>query len=90
MMDQVIRDRYPTSDWNIYAAQASDGENWSDDSPQCRDVLLERILPSVQHYAYIEINSGDDQELWHAYQEIPERFPDNFAMKKVVEASPRR
>jgi uncharacterized sporulation protein YeaH/YhbH (DUF444 family) len=87
MMDQVIRDRYPTSDWNIYAAQASDGENWSDDSPQCRDVLLERILPSVQHYAYIEINSGDDQELWHAYQEIPERFPDNFAMKKVVEAS---
>ena len=66
MMDQVIRERYPTSDWNIYAAQASDGENWSDDSPQCRDLLLERILPNVQHYAYIEINSGDDQELWHA------------------------
>ena len=87
MMDQVIRERYPTSDWNIYAAQASDGENWSDDSPNCRDILLERILPSVQHYAYIEINSGDDQELWHAYEEIPERYPDNFAMKKVVEAS---
>ena len=87
MMDQVIRERYPTSDWNIYAAQASDGENWSDDSPQCRDLLLERILPNVQHYAYIEINSGDDQELWHAYAEIPERYPDNFAMKKVVEAS---
>ena len=87
MMDQVIRDRYPTSDWNIYAAQASDGENWSDDSPNCRDLLLERILPSVQHFAYIEINSGDDQELWHAYQEIPERYPDNFAMKKVTEAS---
>ncbi len=87
MMDQVIRERYPTSDWNIYAAQASDGENWSDDSPQCRDLLLERILPSVQHYAYIEINSGDDQELWHAYEEIPDRLPDNFAMKKVVEAS---
>ncbi len=87
MMDQVIRERYPTSDWNIYAAQASDGENWSDDSPQCRDLLLDRILPSVQHYAYIEINSGDDQELWHAYEEIPDRFPDNFAMKKVVEAS---
>ena len=87
MMDQVIRERYPTSDWNIYAAQASDGENWSDDSPNCRDLLLERILPSVQHYAYIEINSGDDQELWHAYQEIPERYPDNFAMKKVTDAA---
>ena len=57
------------------------------DSPNCRDLLLECILPSVQHYAYIEINSGDDQELWHAYQEIPEQYPDSFAMKKVVEAS---
>jgi uncharacterized sporulation protein YeaH/YhbH (DUF444 family) len=87
MMDRVISERYPTSDWNIYAAQASDGENWSDDSPNCRDFLLERILPKVQHYAYIEINSGDDQELWHAYREIPERYPASFAMRKVSEAS---
>jgi len=87
MMDQIVRERYPASDWNIYAAQASDGENWSDDSPQCRDLLQGSILPSVQHYAYVEINSGNDQELWHAYEEILEKFPDNFAMKKVSDAS---
>jgi uncharacterized sporulation protein YeaH/YhbH (DUF444 family) len=84
MMEQIIRDRYPANDWNIYAAQASDGENWSDDSPQCRDLLQGSILPNVQHYAYIEINSGNDQELWHSYEEIIEKFPDNFAMKKVT------
>jgi uncharacterized sporulation protein YeaH/YhbH (DUF444 family) len=87
MMEQIIRERYPASDWNIYAAQASDGENWSDDSPQCRDLLQGSILPSVQHYAYVEINSGNDQELWHAYAEILEKFPDNFAMKKVSDSS---
>ncbi len=84
MMEQIVRERYPTSDWNIYAAQASDGENWSDDSPLCRDLLQSSILPVVQHYAYIEINSGSDQELWHAYDEISGEFPDNFAMKKVT------
>jgi len=87
MMEQIVRERYPASDWNIYAAQASDGENWSDDSPQCRDILQGSILPSVQHYAYVEINSGSDQELWHAYEEILDKFPDNFAMKKVSDAS---
>ena len=87
MMEQIVRERYPASDWNIYAAQASDGENWSDDSPQCRDLLQGSILPSVQHYAYVEINSGNDQELWHAYEEILEKFPDNFAMKKVSDSS---
>jgi len=86
MMEQIVRERYPASDWNIYAAQASDGENWSDDSPQCRDLLQGSILPSVQHYAYVEINSGNDQELWHAYEEILEKFPDNFAMKKVSDS----
>lgn len=87
MMEQIVRERYPANDWNIYAAQASDGENWSDDSPQCRDLLQGSILPNVQHYAYVEINSGNDQELWHAYEEIQEKFPDNFAMKKVSDSS---
>jgi len=87
MMEQIIHERYPASDWNIYAAQASDGENWSDDSPQCRDLLQGSILQDVQHYAYVEINSGNDQELWHAYEEIQEKFPDNFAMKKVSDSS---
>ena len=87
LMQQVIRERYPTSDWNIYAAQASDGENWTDDSPQCRDLLQQNILPDLQFYAYIEINSGSAQALWTAYEEILETCPDRFAMKKVTGAA---
>lgn len=87
LMDKIIRDRYPPSDWNIYAAQASDGENWTDDSPQCRKLLEDNILPLMQYYAYVEINSGDDQALWHAYAGVPEKFSRYFSMSKVTDAA---
>ena len=84
---KVIRDRYPSADWNIYAAQASDGENWQDDSPIARDLLMNSILPLVQFYAYVEITKGDHQALWKAYEELLGKYPDSFAMKKVSEAA---
>lgn len=86
LMKKVVEERYPADSWNIYAAQASDGENWHDDSPRCRELLVSSLLPVVQYYAYVEINSGQDQELWHAYEDVPELFPDQFAMRKVKEA----
>jgi len=87
MMLKVIRDRYPSADWNIYAAQASDGENWQDDSPIARDLLMTSILPLVQFYAYVEITKSDHQALWTAYEELLGKYPDSFAMKKVSEAT---
>ncbi len=87
MMLKVIRDRYPSVDWNIYAAQASDGENWQDDSPIARDLLMTSILPLVQFYAYVEITKSDHQALWMAYEELLEKYEDCFAMKKVSEAA---
>jgi len=87
MTEQIVRERFSTSDWNIYVAQASDGENWEEDSPKCRDLLGNSILPNVQYYAYVEINSGEGQALWHAYDELLEKFPDNFAMRKFTDAA---
>ena len=86
LMKKVVAERYPAESWNIYAAQASDGENWHDDSPRCRDLLINSLLPLVQYYAYVEINPGQDQELWNAYEDITELFPDQFAMRKVKDA----
>jgi len=83
LMKTIVQERYPTDSWNIYAAQASDGENWADDSPKCRDLLVKSLLPLVQYYAYVEISSGKEQELWQTYNEIPEHFPDRFAMRLV-------
>jgi uncharacterized sporulation protein YeaH/YhbH (DUF444 family) len=37
LMDEVVKERYDPAQWNIYAAQASDGDNWADDSPLCHE-----------------------------------------------------
>ncbi len=87
LMRDIIQERYPTADWNIYAAQASDGENWHDDSPIARDLLLNDILPLVQYYAYVEISEYEHQALWHSYDEVRDKNPDCFAMKKVTSAA---
>lgn len=86
LMDEIIQQRYPASDWNIYAAQASDGDNWNDDSPTCSKLLREKILPLVQYYAYIEITQLDHQMLWHEYEKILSDFPDSFAMQHIKDA----
>ena len=54
LTQEVIDKRYPTNEWNIYAAQASDGDNWHDDSTQCQE-LLTHLLPKLQYFAYVEI-----------------------------------
>ena len=81
----IIRDRYPTTEWNIYAAQASDGDNWTDDSPLCRDLLIKSLMPYLQYFAYIEI--GDEApigNLWREYLNVSQVYP-NFAMKKIAD-----
>ncbi len=87
MMRDIIEDRYPTDQWNIYGAQASDGDNWNDDSGTCYQVLCDAIMPMVQHYSYVEITPRDHQALWGAYEQVREQFPDHFAMQQIVEAS---
>ena len=82
LMHDIIYQRYPTSDWNIYAAQASDGDNWNDDSPKCRTLLAERILPLLQYYAYVEITPDEHQRLWHEYQTVQASCR-NFAMQRI-------
>lgn len=82
LMHEVIRERYPTNAWNIYIAQASDGDNWHDDSSICSDILNNKIMPLVQYYAYVEITPENHQSLWFEYEEVKNRWP-NFAMQKL-------
>ena len=82
MMREIVRARYPTSSWNIYAAQASDGDNWHTDSPGCRDILLKDLMPLVRYFAYVEITPDRHQSLWEAYKEVETGWP-NFAMRQI-------
>ncbi|PAV26621.1 hypothetical protein C8D92_10693 [Tamilnaduibacter salinus] len=87
LMKQIIDERYPPSEWNIYAAQASDGDNWNDDSPICGKILGEYLLPMIQYYAYVEITPQDHQMLWYEYEKLMEQDPDSFAMEQITDAA---
>lgn len=86
MMADIMHDRYPKNEWNIYGAQASDGDNWNNDSPHCKEVLMHRIMPYVQYFAYVEIMPRNHQSLWEEYQTISSTWP-NFAMQSIAEAN---
>ncbi len=85
LMKSIMADRYPTSEWNIYGAQASDGDNWNDDSSSCYDLLVNDILPQVQHYSYIEITPREHQALWEEYEQVKIQFEDAFAIQQIIE-----
>ncbi|QDV56048.1 YeaH/YhbH family protein [Rosistilla oblonga] len=88
-MLKIVKQRYPVEDWNIYAAQASDGHNFDHDMPQTLRLLEQEILPICQYYAYIEVNDDQwpgDSVLWHGYFPLVDRH-DNFAQAEVATAS---
>ncbi|MDD5248353.1 MAG: YeaH/YhbH family protein [Rhodocyclaceae bacterium] len=84
LMHKIVVERYSSRVWNIYGAQASDGENWDSDSPHCRDILRDEILPYVQYYAYIEITAVEPQNLWHEYARVRAAYPERFAMQRIA------
>ena len=82
LMKEIVEKRYPLNEWNIYAAQASDGDNWADDSPKCKDLMEQSLLPACQYYAYIEITRRSHQTLWHEYEKLQQAY-NYFAMKNI-------
>jgi hypothetical protein len=92
-MLEIQRERYTTSDWNIYAAQASDGYTQSGDAKRCVELLESELMPLCQYYAYIEILDEREMEvfsseeagaeLWRAYRMVAEAWK-NFATKRIA------
>ncbi|MBP9684688.1 MAG: YeaH/YhbH family protein [Rhodoferax sp.] len=87
LMRKIIVDRYPSSQWNIYGAQASDGDNWDNDSARCRELLEQLLLPITQYFAYIEITDGPAQNLWDEYAKLEAAHTDHFAMRRIATAA---
>ena len=91
-MRRIVEARYPVSKWNIYAAQASDGDNYSGDSGKCVDLLANEILPLCQYFAYIEVvdprqapiflSGMNVSELWRGYNAVAQTAK-AFAMRRV-------
>jgi uncharacterized sporulation protein YeaH/YhbH (DUF444 family) len=83
LLNKVMGDRYPENDWNRYVAQASDGDNWDSDSINCKKLLSEMIMPTVQYFAYVEITDGPPQNLWQDYLKVAIQY-DHFAMQRIT------
>ncbi|AUN95060.1 YeaH/YhbH family protein [Pseudazoarcus pumilus] len=84
LMRDIVAERYAGGGWNVYGAQASDGDNWDNDSPICREVLGNSVLPHCQYFAYVEITPAQPQNLWREYAKLLEAHP-NFAMQRIEE-----
>jgi len=88
-LTRIQRDRYPAASWNIYAAQASDGDNFGSDTQRAVTMLETDILPLVQHFAYIEVSMSaaiirGETDLWRGYAPLSQRAP-KLAMRRVAE-----
>jgi uncharacterized sporulation protein YeaH/YhbH (DUF444 family) len=92
-MHEIVRSRFRPADWNIYAAQASDGDNSSSDGEAVSRLLTEMILPVSQFFAYLEVGETGgstfdmpDSSLWSLYQRLrADGAP--LSMRKVSDRS---
>ncbi|MFT5758172.1 MAG: uncharacterized sporulation protein YeaH/YhbH (DUF444 family) [Alteromonadaceae bacterium] len=82
LMSEIMNERYSTTNWNIYGAQASDGDNWADDSPRCANLLDKSILTKARYFSYIEITQRAHQTLWQNYQKVADTNS-HFAMRHI-------
>jgi hypothetical protein len=90
---KIVTERYATGEWNIYAAQASDGYTQTGDASRCVDLLNQDLMPICQYYAYIEIlderemevfsSEESGAELWRAYRTVAKQWK-NFATKRIA------
>ena len=84
LMSKIIKKRY-SKDWNIYAAQASDGDVWNlSDAKDCAKILDSDILNIMQYMIYIEICRKQDGDLWNSYKGVVEKRK-NFEIGKIDE-----
>jgi uncharacterized sporulation protein YeaH/YhbH (DUF444 family) len=92
-MHDIVRERFNPSDWNIYAAQASDGDNSYSDGELTGLLLTDKILPVCQFFAYLEVGESggsafdlSDSSLWTLYERLRNSGAP-LSMRKVSERS---
>ena len=85
LMEKIRRERYADG-WNVYAAQASDGDAFGSDPAKSARFLREMILPATRYYAYIELTPQESMHpssLWAEYAMLAQDA-DNFAMRRAA------
>jgi uncharacterized protein len=86
---KIIQDRFAGPDWNVYIAQASDGDCTAEDGQRSAAFLAQEILPEVRYFAYVDIPSTSGwfnrpSDLWTSYDAVESPA---FARRAVHERS---
>jgi len=87
LADRIRAERYARG-WNVYVAQASDGDAFGADPARSARFLREKLLPATRYYAYLELSSPQSSDhpsaLWTEYERVADAA-DNLAMRKASE-----
>lgn len=89
LMHEIIEKRYPGSAWNVYVAQASDGDATSRDAKASAQYLASNIMPHVRYYAYVEtmpspmFGMARASDLWEHFERLETEYESHFAMRKL-------
>jgi len=72
---RIVQERYAGPDWNVYVAQASDGDCTGEDGRRSAAFLQQDLLPLLRYFAYIDIPSSSGwfnraSDLWQSYDVI--------------------
>ncbi len=89
LMKEIINDKYPKTQWNVFATQISDGDNWSSDDDETISLLEHTILPACQYFCYVEVNqdgSRGESDLWPQYTQLKTTF-NNMAMTVITDVT---
>ena len=87
---QIIQERFPPSDWNLYIFHFTDGENYSrQDTAKCLEMLEQQLLPKLNLFGYGQVESygtsGDFYDALHKHVKdddrvVLSRIPDRDAI----------
>lgn len=93
-MGRIIKDRYPINEWNIYCAQASDGDNTTSDN-DIAEKKLASMLPWLQYLTYIECGRDGSamppgfvrrkSDLWEVMERLNIAFAGKIAMRQITD-----
>lgn len=95
----IIQERYSPTEWNIYIAQCSDGDNFDSDSAELGRIMESQILPITKYFTYIQVSPGPHPAasmygyatgrttvLWKSYDSLQTTF-NNLISRKVTKRS---
>ncbi|MGY3581509.1 uncharacterized sporulation protein YeaH/YhbH (DUF444 family) [Bradyrhizobium sp. USDA 4341] len=96
-MAEIVKKRFAAPEWNIYVAQASDGDTGFSESGEITKLVKDVVLPTVQYFAYLEVGHPDaghymhgdystETALWGLYARLVEGGAP-LAMRKVTQRS---